>query len=175
MAARTCLLARSSSLPPGGLLRVRHAAAGSSERAFLSARPGALLQAWDAGEGARGALAPAVAALHGPLSRLSVPPSEQSLLPQAAPHPAVSCSPRSPAVWRPPWHWLTVRLHGRPGPWQAGSPPGSRRVLGTGSCARQRAAAQQARVKQLTFLACVTFFGTYQRCLIFCTGRWQSR
>lgn len=94
MATGMCLLTRSSSLPPGGLLRGRHAAAGSSERAFLSARPEVLLQAWDDGEGACGALARTVAALHGPLSRLRVPPSEQSHL-LRLPH-ALPC--RAPLV-----------------------------------------------------------------------------
>lgn len=77
---------------------------------------------------ARGALAALSRLLLGPLSRLSVPPRAVSPPPRL-PHTLRIVLPCVPLLFgRPPWHWLTVRLHGRPGPWQAGSPPGSRPV-----------------------------------------------
>lgn len=130
-------------------------------------------QAWDAGEGARGRLGPRCQ-LCPALSRLSVLPGAVSP-PSGCPTPCRIALPSSPAVWRPPWHWLTVRLHVGSKPRQAGflrlTP-----VLVPGAAP----VSQQLPSKHgwaTHFLASVSLsFGTYQRCLYsLCTGRWQSR
>lgn len=150
---------------PGPALCLRVACPGparswcSVERPSCPLRPGALLQAWMLVRGPAAGLAAAPAR---PLFA-SVPPREQGPLPQAAHTLAISC-PLLPRFGAPPWHWLISGC-------TAGLAPGRRAPLRAYarcpalSCAVSLAAAQQARVKQLTFLACVTFFGTYQRLL----------